>query len=250
MIPRRAPRYRGQDPRGFTVIELLIALAIVMAIAGALAQVVEPARAAFDRVPAELDVLQRGRTAIDVISQALRSAVNTVVSTGTTLTVVVPIVDGAQGVLAGDQSGPAFTLATTPCPNVKDVCGFTPGMFAVITDALGHYDVFEVASTAPGSRTLTTNQGLSRAYPIGSVVHESDQYTFSLATQSDGSLSLIRQTAAGAVQPMVDFVSTLSFTVTDRQVDVSVTVQATTDPLRRVPSGRVFTSSIRLRNAS
>ena len=67
--------------RGFTVIELLIALAIVMSIAGLLAQVVEPARAAFDRVPAELDLQQRGRTAIDVLTRAVRSAGTDVVAT-------------------------------------------------------------------------------------------------------------------------------------------------------------------------
>ena len=56
---------------GFTVIELLIALAIVTLLAGALAGVAQPAREVFDRVPAELDLQQRGRTAIDVMSNAV-----------------------------------------------------------------------------------------------------------------------------------------------------------------------------------
>src|SRR5215217_7140378 len=71
----------GMLARGFTVIELLIALAIVMSIAGLLAQLVEPARAAFDRVPAELDLQQRGRTAIDAITQTVRSAGKNVAAT-------------------------------------------------------------------------------------------------------------------------------------------------------------------------
>ena len=36
--------------RGFTISELLIAMTIVLSIAGLLAQVVEPGRAAFDRL--------------------------------------------------------------------------------------------------------------------------------------------------------------------------------------------------------
>lgn len=238
--------------RGFTVLELLVALAIVMSIAGVLAQVVQPARAAFDRVPAELDLQQRGRTAIDVISQALRSAVTPVAADGATMTVIVPIVDGAQGVLAADQAGAGtlIALSTTPCPNIKDVCGFTPGMSAVIVDGSGQSEVFVVASTTPGSRTLTANRSLSRPYSGGSAVIEIDQYTFSLASQADGTRSLIRETAAGAVQPMVDFVTSLSFTVTDQQVDVSVTIQAATGALRRVLADRVFRSSVRVRNES
>ncbi len=262
--------------RGFTVTELLIALAIVLLIAGALAQAVEPARAVFERVPAELDLQQRGRSAIDVIAQAVRSAGKNVAATNAlgafsdivpavsvtdpeesgdafaTLTVIVPAANGAQGVLAADQSTDAapLTLATTPCPNVKDVCGFNPGMTAVITDGTGHHDVFIVASTVVGSRRLTADRVLSQPYPIGSAVVEIDQHTFSLAGQTDGSFSLIRETAAGAIQPVVDFVTALSFTISGDQVDVALSVQAATESLRRVLADRVFRMSIRLRNAS
>jgi hypothetical protein len=100
----------------------------------------------------------------------------------------------------------------------------------------------------PGSRTLVADRALSRRYAIGSAVIEIDQYPFSLATQADGSLSLIRETAAGAIQPMVDFVTALSFTMTARQIDFSVTVQAPTTALRRVLADRVFKSSVSLRN--
>src|SRR5689334_13988891 len=78
---------------GFTLIELLIAMTITMLIAGALAGVVQPARAAFDRVPAELELQQRGRTAIDVLSQALRASVSRLEGAGILeeLTVAIPV---------------------------------------------------------------------------------------------------------------------------------------------------------------
>ena len=227
-------------------------------------------------MPAELDLQQRGRTAIEIITQAVRSAGKNVAATNAlgafseivpavsvadpeesgdafaTLTVIVPTVDGAQGVLAVDQSGAAasLTLATTPCPNVKDVCGFNPGTTAVITDGVGHHDVFIVASTVVGARRLTADRSFSQPYPSGSAVIEIDQHTFSLAVQADGSFSLIRETAAGAIQPVVDFVTALSFSISGNQVDVALSVQAATEPLRRVLTDRVFRTSIRLRNAS
>lgn len=261
---------------GFTVIELLIALAIVLSIAGLLAQVVEPARLAFERVPAELDLHQRGRTVIDVIARAVRSTDTDVAATTglgafadllpvvaltdpdgaggrySTLTVMAPVANAAQGTLEIDQAAPAaaLTLATTACPDVKEVCGFHPGTTAVIMDDAGHYDVFIVASTLAASRTLTADRAFSHVYPAGSAVIEIDRHTFALAVQGDGSYSLLRSTAAGAAQPVVDHIAELSFQTSGHSVDVVVTVEAATEPLRRVIRNRSFRTSIKWRNAS
>jgi type II secretory pathway pseudopilin PulG len=269
---------------GFTVVELLIAMAITLIIAGAIAGAAPPARDAFERVPADLDLQQRGRTAIDVLSQALRAAGNNVAATEslgplsdllpsvsvagedesgvfTELTVIIPVRDAAQGLLAANQSAPgaAMTLAPDHCPNIKDACGFTPGSTAVVADGAGHYDVFSIGATDAGSRRVTPASPLSRSYPSGSVIVEADQFTFGLAEQPDGSYSLIRTTAAGAVQPIVDFVNGLSFDVIGRdaagffqiqQVDLWLSVEAPTDLHRRAIRDRVFRTSIRLRNVS
>ena len=270
--------------RGFTIIELLIAMTITLLIAGALASVAPPARAAFERVPAELELQQRGRTAMAALSQAIRGAGKNVAATEllgslsdllpaaavsggesgtfTELTVIIPGPNAAQGVLSGDQPGPgaAIALATDRCPAVADVCGFTAASSAVITDGAGNYDVFVVAATDEGARLVAPSRALSRSYPAGSVVVEAEQFTFSLALQADGSYSLIRRTAAGAVQPIADFISALSFDPIGRdaaagffrieQVDVSIGVEPPTDLLRRLMTGRVFRSTIRMRNAS
>jgi len=274
MIQLYPSRCGGPASHGFTLIELLIALAIVTLLAGALAGVAEPARAVFDRVPAELDLQQRGRTAIDVISNELRSAGRSVPAMNelgsfvdilpafalgdpdesgqafSTLTVTTPAVNGAQGILEADQAGTftALTLGTTMCPNVMEVCGFHAGTTAIITNGAGHQELFEVASTGAGTPTLTPDRALSQAYPAGSVVIEIDQHTFSLARQADGSFSLIRETAAGAIQPIVDGVASLAFHASDHQVDIAVSVQAATESLRRVLHDRVFRTSVRLRN--
>jgi Tfp pilus assembly protein PilW len=265
----------GIGDQGFTLIELLVAMGITLAISGAIAALAPPARAVFERVPAELETQQRGRAALELIAQTVRAAGQDVAAghalgsmadlfpaimltdpdeSGTvygTLTAIVPVADPAQGVLEISQASASspITLAIAGCPNVKDVCGFTPGAAAVIVDAAGHFDVFVVASTSPGARRLTPNQTLSRAYGAGSVVVEIDESTFTLDQQADGSLSLIRVTAAGAVQPVVDFMSSLSFAFSGQQLEVALTVQPLPGIAADAVTERQFRTSIRLRNA-
>jgi hypothetical protein len=213
--------------------------------------------------------------AIEVLAQAVRAAGRTVASTSvlgplselipvvsvdlpdesgafTSMTVIAPVANAAEGVLASDQLSPggSITLAVAPCPNVKDVCGFTAGAAAVIADADGHYDVFIVSSTSPGLRRLTPNHALSHAYGAGAMVAEVEQSTFSLVPQPDGSSSLTRVTAAGASQPIADFFSALTFALGSRQVDITLSAEAPTEVLRRAIGSRVFRTSIRLRNVS
>jgi Tfp pilus assembly protein PilW len=283
-LPFDDPNEAAMMDRGFSVIELLVALTMTLAIAGALASAVPPAREAFDRVPAEFEMQQRGRTAIDVLSQALRSAGRNVAATESLrplsdllpavslsapdgngafaeLKVIAPLTDPAQGVLAATQGSPAaaMILEADRCPIVADVCGFRSGSTAVIVDGLGNHDVFHVAATVAAARILTPVNALSRPYAAGSAVVEVDELTFTLVQQPDTSYTLVRRTAAGAIQPVVDFVTALSFRGVGqdvaagfyqyREIDVTVTLEAQTDLLRRVIADRVFRTSIRLRNA-
>lgn len=233
--------------RGFTLIELLVSSAIVLLIAGAVAAVTPSARAAFERIPAELDVQQRGRTAIDVIAQQVRSALAVSGDAGTMI-VATPVAGGGRGILATGQatSESAMPLSASGCPNAKDVCGFTAGMQALVSDRLTQ-DLFSIAAVSAGERSLTPDHPLSRPYEAGAAVTAVDQYTFRLERQSDGSLTLVRQTAAGAVQPIVDFVSDLAFDYAPTAVTVAIRVHPSSGLL--VPTSE-FHASISRRNVS
>jgi prepilin-type N-terminal cleavage/methylation domain-containing protein len=249
--------------KGFTLIELLVAMTITLLLAGALAGVAQPARAAFERVPAELELYQRGRAAIDALSQALRASVSLPGEAGTfsELSVVVPVAGPAQGVLSEDQSGPgeAMMLGPDRCPGIEDVCGFTAGAIVLIADGDAHHEVFSIASVNVAARSIAPDGILSQSYPSAASVVEVDQFTFRLAEQPDGSYSLIRETPAGAIQPIVDGISELSFDVAGReidagfvqpeQIDVLIIVEALTESLRSAMTKRVFRTSISLRNA-
>ena len=244
--------------RGFTLVELLVALTITLLITGALAHAMPAARAAFERVPAELDVRQRGRVAIDTLSAALRAADRVSVASPdddgayTQLTTVITAASPAQGMLSIDQAAPgaSMTLGVDLCPGLQDLCGFLTGSVAMISDQDAHFDVFIVTAIDVPQRRLTPDRVLSRAYPAGSMVLEVEEHTFGLDLQPDDSYSLIRVTAAGAIQPIVDFIPALSFTIDGRHVGVRLTVQPVTESGRQLVGERVFRTSVSVRNVS
>lgn len=244
-------------PRGFTLVELLVALVVVLLLTGATLAAATQARAVFDRVPALIDMRQRGDAAIEALSQALRAALRVTAAVPadeggySQLTIVTPIASPAQGVLAIDQMTPAssITLAAWPCPNVKEVCGFTNGAVAMIADSAG-FDVFIVGSTSIAQRRLMPVHPLSRAYRAGAAVLEVEQQTLGLDEQADGTYALTRVTAAGAVQPFVDGIRSLSFEVDGQRVDIRIVVHASTAVLQQVIADRTFRASITTRNAS
>jgi hypothetical protein len=118
----------------------------------------------------------------------------------------------------------------------------------MISDADGNYDVFVVSSTNAGQRLVTPDHALSHAYSAGSVVCEVEDNTFGLDAQPDGTYSLTRVTAAGAVQPIVDFIAELTFAVNEQQVDIALHVHAATQSQRSIIADRVFRTSIAVRN--
>jgi prepilin-type N-terminal cleavage/methylation domain-containing protein len=222
--------------RGFSLVELLVAIVITALITAAAAAVVPPLQALFEHTPAVIDVQQRGRTAVDTITQAVRGAVEVLLLDADpsqthfrVLQAVVPIVGGARGVLAADQSGPGgqLFLAAGGCPGIPDVCGFERGSFGRIAGANGRFDLFVVGSINTNGGSITPGRPFDQSYAVGAVVVEVDVYTFRLDPQGDGSSTLVRQTAAGAVQPIVDRVTELRFeqTLHGRGVDVALTLQ-------------------------
>ena len=196
-----------------------------------------PARAAFERTPADIDLQQRARTAIDVIAQAVRAAGTDVVvaaelgplaavvpavipfevdESGTAfskLKVIAPRPHPAQGMLAEHQAGPNGDLVLSPsrCPAAPVVCGFSEGTTAIIADGSGRFDVFTIASAHARHEPRHAGATSQPPYAAGSIVVEVEVYTFQLRRSPMGRRRSSAITAAGAVQPIVDRVTTLQF---------------------------------------
>ena len=223
--------------RGFSLIELLVAMTICAIVSASVAVVVPAARTAFDAVPAELDLQQRARTAADALSQAIRAAgADAVVSDAlgalasvvppvipddavdghfTALKLIGPRLNGGQGVLARHQDGSygELWLAASPCPDAALVCGFTRGSTALITDGSGRFDVFIVSAVDAVTRRLSADRAFVPPYGAGAIVVEAAADTIRLDAQPDGSHALVRVSAAGAVLPVIDGVENIVFDV-------------------------------------
>lgn len=238
-LHRRDPRaggHAGTSARGFSLLELLIAAAISALVAAAIAAMVPSLQAFFERTPAAIDVQQRGRTALDAISQAVRGAVEVRLFDGDPganefqqLMTITPRPYAARGVVEHDleESAGRVVLAAAGCPAIADVCGFVRGTVAMIEDGGGGFELFTVGAADAASRSIAPRKSLGAAYGAGAAVVEVDAYTFRLDPQADGSQSLVRETAAGAVQPIVDRVTAVRFarTFDARGIDVSITLQ-------------------------
>ncbi|HJU45122.1 MAG TPA: type II secretion system protein [Vicinamibacterales bacterium] len=223
--------------KGFSLLELLIATAISMLFAAAIAAVVPSLQAFFEQTPAAIDLQQRGRTAVDALVQAVRAADKIVLTDQDPdhdhfreLTTITPKANAAQGVLEADQLGSDgdLVLSAMRCPSVPDVCGFVRGTVAAITDSSGRFEVFSVSSVDSNTQSISSRRPFDQPYMAGATVVEVDANTFRLDSQPDGSSTLIRETGAGAVQPIVDRVSDVRFerTFDGRGVAVTLTLQA------------------------
>jgi hypothetical protein len=71
--------------------------------------------------------------------------------------------------------------------------------------------VFTIAAVEPLTARLTPARPLNPPYVAGSVVVDVEVQVFRLDPQPDGSRTLVRVTAEGAVQPIVDRVGSLHF---------------------------------------
>ena len=215
--------------RGFSILELLIATAITALLTAAIATVVPTLQIYFERTPAAIDLQQRGRTAIDAIAQAVRSADRVVLLDAGRLMTIAPGINAARGVLGQDQAdaGADLFLSDDRCPSVPEVCGFERGASALIDEGSGRFDLFIVGSINAAARSISARHRFDQPYAAHAEVVEVEAYTFRLDAQADGSRSLVRDTAAGAVQPIVDRVSAVRFEPAfgARGIDITLTLQ-------------------------
>lgn len=217
--------------RGVSILEVLVASALVVAISGAVAAIVAPLRDVVARADARAELDASPRAALQQVAADLREAGAdaAIGPSGTRLSRVLPRVVSlksleeevhvrpgtavrvsytprlaAQGVL----SDPAFAGDTiirldtsSRCATGPPACGFRGGESAVIYTHVSSVQVF-VAGAAVDAATLASP--LPAAAPAGAVMSELVSVTYGTRLSADGSFRLVRRTTAGAEQPLVD----------------------------------------------
>lgn len=233
-------RVRGRASRGFTVVELLVSAAVTLSVMGVAVVLVGQARSALDQGAMGLDAAQRLRAGLDAVARDLRMAgAGPETTDGTVLLahsmpvveLLVPVapeagesapfrsvrvtaapMNAAHGrVSSRAVPGGPITLRPPPdCPIVP-ACGFREGTPAVLYDGTGAFDRVTVTGIDPATWSVFVSPAVSREYAPDAMLTEVTSSTFVVNVEADGSGRLMRHTAGGAVQPVVDHV--VGFTV-------------------------------------
>ena len=231
---------------GFTLIEALIALGLLVAVFGATFQILAPSQGIFRAQPEVAAVHQRLRVAADALAADLRGAGSGPRAgdmAGALVSVVPPVAPAAArddsvvredaiSVLAAPPTGAVAAVAAAlppgsvvvplgaaPCQPVSGTaCGFRAGMRVLLAGA-GAPEIREVEQVTPPD-VLRLDRGLAFGHAPGTAVLEVVERAYRLDVE-DGESTLVRLEDGGPALPVVDHVVGLRFDYFDAAGPVS-----------------------------
>jgi hypothetical protein len=231
---------------GFTLMEMLIATGIMVAVTAATFALMNPAQGTFAAQPEVMDMQQRLRVGVDTLRRELLMTGGGAYSgsmTGSLGNYFSPILPFRVGNVNADAPGTFFTdritllyVPTTPaqtsisqpmpvnsselkvndepgCPKSDALCGFKQGMVVLIMDDSGAWDTFTVTEVqSPALHIQHRGSGLNKSYGAGSYITQVNMYTYWLKTDTvSGTYQLMRYDGDQTDTPVVDNVVGLSF---------------------------------------
>lgn len=236
--------------RGFSLVELMIAMAITVTAAGALLSLVMAGQRIARLQPEAADLQQRARIAAQVISTELARAgagLDAGALAGPLAARFTPVSDaagggltiwyvsgpGAQATLAAPLSADALAATITlnaPCATAS--CGFTPDTTAVIFDNAGCHDLARVEDATPSGLVLAA-AARTCAYAAGAAIAQGEVWTFHVDPSTRQLLR--RDEATGISVPVSDNVAAMNVDHLDGGRRVRVTLRFVPAALRDVP---------------
>lgn len=197
---------------GFSLVESLIALVLMLVVTGAVFGLVNPDTQISQSQPEAMDMQQRARVATDILSRDLFMAgagLYAGPATGSLTNFFAPIIPRKMGLQNADLytvvRSDAVTIQYVPntysqttirqpmpqpsaelkvedmpnCPKGEELCGFKEGMTLLIFDDEGHFDFFTVTNVQSDAGHLQhRQQDLSYAYEAGAKVTQADTHTY------------------------------------------------------------------------
>jgi prepilin-type N-terminal cleavage/methylation domain-containing protein len=235
----------SRNDAGFSLIEVLVATAIMLTITGGVFTLLNPSGDMFRAQPEVIDMQQRQRIGVDTLTRDLLMAGAGAYSgsqSGSLAGFFAPIQPSRQGNLAQYDDGPgayktdAITLYYVPstssqtsisqampnqsaelkvspeygCPNGANLCGFTEGMQVLIYDDTGSYDTMTITQVQDQAAHLQHNQqgDLSKSYDVGAKVVQFQDHVYFLDAATR---QLKHYDGYLTVTPVLDEVVGLSF---------------------------------------
>lgn len=241
---------RRRSQAGFTLVELLIATAIMMVVTGAIFQVLNPSQGIFQTQPEVSDMQQRLRVAADSLHKDLVMAgagTYTGESAGALNFFIAPIMpyrafgdspDPANGVFFRPDAISLIYVPPTPsqttirdrmpakskemkvypqdnCPGGKknQLCGFEAGMHLMIFDQSGNYDTFTVTHVQDEASMLQhRGDTFTVSYADGAYVTQVASTMYYLKSDdATKTYQLMLNNGDGTELPVVDNVVRLQF---------------------------------------
>ncbi len=240
--------------QGYTMIELLIASAVMLTVLAVVTTLLHDGLIGVPVLEEAGDLHQRTRVAAEAIAAELRtggaggefgrltdmvaSVLPRTLADGPTvalpdvLTILYVPANGATSRLltALDPGVPtAFIEAVSGCPALVTACGFNANSRAVLFDGAGRSDVVSVDAIGPGMLTISDiSGGRSGSYAPGSYVAEVVTVTFSLDTAT----RQLRRLVGAASFTLADNVTALRFQYYDRALSPVPLNSMTDGPFR------------------
>jgi prepilin-type N-terminal cleavage/methylation domain-containing protein len=238
---------RRPSGSGFTLIEVLVATALLLIVMAAVFRATSPLQRGFSVEPETADLQQRLRVAVDALSnellmagagsdrgrragslnyffapvvpyrRGLRNPDQPGTYRGDTITIVYATGGAAQATISlamTAQSGDATLGLEAGCPVNDLLCGFKAGMNVLIFDDTGSFDAFTVTGVQGSLLHLQHNfRDDPRSYPPGSTIVEASIRTYYLKADAATDMYQLMQYdgGRGADVPVVDHLVGLAF---------------------------------------
>jgi len=238
---------RLRSDAGFTLIEMLVATAVMLLVTGAVFTVLNPSSGIFQTQPEVSDVQQRLRVGVSALSHDLMMAGAGAYSgalSGSLTGFFAPVQPSRQGNLAQYDDGPGVyrsdaitlfyvpstssqTTITSSMPNVSAelkvddtapncppdpnlLCGFQVGMNVLIYDDTGAFDTMTITNVQSAAAHLQHNQqgDLSKAYGPGAKVAQVNEHVYFLDATTN---QLVHYDGFQTATPVLDNVVGLTF---------------------------------------
>ena len=236
---------RLRSERGFSLIEMLVSTAIMVAVTGAIFSLMNPAQGSAQTQPEVADQQQRLRVAQETLFKELVMAgagPYQGATTGSLINFFAPILPRRTGRVSPDPTtgsasfrSDAITLTYVPnnysqttisqpmppnsaelkvndqpnCPQGQQLCGFEIGQDVLIFDTTGHFDTFTITQVQDAAGHLQhRGQNLNHQYESGASVTMVNQFTYYLNRTTN---QLMRYNGLTSDIPIADNIVDLRF---------------------------------------
>jgi len=206
-----------RDRRGFTIVELLVAMAVTTTAAGVLLSLIVAGQRLARMQPEAADQQQRARIAVETIGSELARAgagLDRGPLAGPLSRYFPPVASAPDGGFTvwyvsprGGQALLARALPETATDAIVDAAGFSIGTTTILIDGGGCHDVARIDDVAPSALVL---RAATRhcAYAAGAWIGEGEVRTY-LVDRSSRQL-LRRDEATGLSLPVLDNVAAMT----------------------------------------